>query len=289
MTDDQRANQEVRAYGSSHALARRLLLPAAGFLLLGLATVFSTAGIHLPGLALIAIGGVVLTVIAMRLSEPPAAAIEFGTDGIVFRDISTRLIPWREIRSVEISRVRERGAPVTREVATIAVSREFFATLSPKTIWPQEVVSLGDPTLIHLAYYRRDIAAQELAATIRAKLVDTSTEPWELHRPVPRELHNRLHRETVPSVANPGASAVMRLQRSGAIRSLLWGLLAVAVLIFIFGPVFGLRETGTQMRSRKIGEDHERRMRESLEQSDRARRKSEEDLARYRKELFGDR
>lgn len=67
------------------------------------------------------------------------------------------------------------------------------------------------------------------------------------------------------------------------------GALAIAFLLFIFGPVLGLRETGPQIRSRKIHEEHERRIQDTLEYSERERRRTEEDLKRYRKEIFGDR
>ncbi|MBL8565084.1 MAG: hypothetical protein JNM89_05145 [Hyphomicrobiaceae bacterium] len=72
-------------------------------------------------------------------------------------------------------------------------------------------------------------------------------------------------------------------------RTILAYLLAIAVFLFIFGPIFGLRETGTQMRSRRAAEEHERRIRETLEYSERERRRSEEELKRSEKEIFGDR
>ncbi len=72
-------------------------------------------------------------------------------------------------------------------------------------------------------------------------------------------------------------------------RNLMVYVLLVATLLFIFGPVIGLRETGTQSRSRRIGEEHERRIQETLEHSERERRRSEEKIRQYEKELFGDR
>ena len=67
------------------------------------------------------------------------------------------------------------------------------------------------------------------------------------------------------------------------------GAAAIAFLLFIFAPVLGLRETGSQIRSRKIHEEHERRIQGTLEYSERERRRTEEDVKRYRKEIFGDR
>lgn len=63
----------------------------------------------------------------------------------------------------------------------------------------------------------------------------------------------------------------------------------VAGLLFIFGPVLGLRETRTQTRSRIIYDEHERRQQETREHSERERRLSEEKIERARKEIFGDR
>lgn len=72
-------------------------------------------------------------------------------------------------------------------------------------------------------------------------------------------------------------------------KTILTGALGIALLLFVFGPVLGLRETGSQIRSRQIHEEHERRIKETLDYSDRERRRSQEDLERYRKEIFGDR
>jgi hypothetical protein len=73
------------------------------------------------------------------------------------------------------------------------------------------------------------------------------------------------------------------------IRSVLLSALAVVMLLFIFGPVLGLRETGSQARSRRIHEEHERRTRETLEASERDAKRSRDELERARKQLFGDR
>jgi len=75
----------------------------------------------------------------------------------------------------------------------------------------------------------------------------------------------------------------------GLIRNILISVLVVAVFLFIFGPVFGLRDTGTQTRSKRIAEEHERRIRETLEYSERERRRTEEFLNRAEKEIFGNR
>ncbi|MGD9786111.1 MAG: hypothetical protein AB7E80_06460 [Hyphomicrobiaceae bacterium] len=72
-------------------------------------------------------------------------------------------------------------------------------------------------------------------------------------------------------------------------RSILAYVLVIAALLFIFGPVFGLRDTRTQSRSQRIGEEHERRIQETLEHSERERRLSEEKRKRHEKEIFGDR
>ncbi len=65
--------------------------------------------------------------------------------------------------------------------------------------------------------------------------------------------------------------------------------LLIGLFLFIIAPVLGLRETRTQSRSRQISEEHERRIRETLEYSERERRSSEEFLKRAEKEIFGDR
>ncbi|MGD9784715.1 MAG: hypothetical protein AB7E80_01380 [Hyphomicrobiaceae bacterium] len=121
------------------------------------------------GLAPVGIGGGLLAVIAFRRAAAAVPAITVSSDGIVFRDVSSRMIPWREVRAVEIGSVREFSMPTSRRVVSVSVSRQFFATLSPKTLWPDEVVSIGDPTVIHIAYYRRDVPVDELADLIEAQ------------------------------------------------------------------------------------------------------------------------
>ncbi len=63
---------------------------------------------------------------------------------------------------------------------------------------------------------------------------------------------------------------------SKTVRTVLIWFTLIAALLFIFGPVFGLRETGQQTRSRLIQEDHERRMRRSEEELARAKHEMEE-------------
>lgn len=74
-----------------------------------------------------------------------------------------------------------------------------------------------------------------------------------------------------------------------ALQAFIVAVLVAATFLFIFGPVFGLRETGAQLRSRRIHEEHERRQRETREYSEREAQRSREQIERARKELFGDR
>lgn len=203
MTDPHLDPSDGHRSGSSHALAGRMAWPAAGFVLFGLAVLLVGEGSPLPGVALIGIGGALLAVIAVRLSQAPVDAIVLTADGIVFRDVSPRVIPWSEIRSVRIGRVREVSAPTTREVATIAVSPAFFATLSTKIVWSQEVVEIGDPTLIHLAYYRHDVSAQELAALIEAHLAGPSRTPDGTGDPAAPGPDGGRHRPSDPGDDSP--------------------------------------------------------------------------------------
>lgn len=165
MTMRRRQASEIREFGWSHSLAWRLFLPAMAFLLFGLTVLLATTSVF-AGMALAAIGGGLLLVITVRLATASVPAITVSAEGIVFRDVSSLIIPWREVRTVEIGHVREFSMPTTRRVVTISVSRQFFATLSPRKLWPSEVVVIGDPTVIHIAYYRRDVPVDELAELI---------------------------------------------------------------------------------------------------------------------------
>jgi hypothetical protein len=73
------------------------------------------------------------------------------------------------------------------------------------------------------------------------------------------------------------------------VRFVLYALCLFVLLLFIFGPVVGLRDTGTQARRRHAQEEHERRVEESLKRSVQDAKRTQEWLERSRKEIFGDR
>lgn len=169
MTSDDEDLHDTVAFGSSHGQAMSMLPVALIMTLFGVAVMVVAADSVLLGGAIAGLGGALLAVIAVRVAQQPKAAIVVSRDGLLFTDVSQQIIPWREIVAVEFNRVREISAPTKRRVVSIAVSRGFFATLSPKVAWPDEVVWIGEPTWIHLAYYRPDVPVDELAALIRAR------------------------------------------------------------------------------------------------------------------------
>ena len=73
------------------------------------------------------------------------------------------------------------------------------------------------------------------------------------------------------------------------VQFVLYALLLVVLVLFIFGPVFGLRENGAQLRRRLAQEEHQRHVEESLKRSEQDARRTREGLERSRKEIFGDR
>lgn len=139
-----------------------------------------------------------------------------------------------------------------------------------------------------MSNHRRDVLARELAEIIRAYLVDASMVPGGMKGSALLEPNSGMRLMADRGDARPRVVS-SKPRRGGFVGKLVLGAFAIAVLLFIFGPVLGLRETGSQIRSRKIHEEHERRIRDTLEYSERERRRSEEDLKRHRKEIFGDR
>lgn len=156
------------AFGSSHALARQVLLVALFFILFGFAVLILADDAVGPGSAIAGFGIALSGICAYRIWRPADAAIVLLRDGLVVKDVSQRIIPWGQIQSVEIHNVKEFSMPTTKRVASIAVTRSFLTTLTPQTLWPSEVVSVGEPTLIHLGYYHPDVDADELADAIEA-------------------------------------------------------------------------------------------------------------------------
>lgn len=134
---------------------------------------------------------------------------------------------------------------------------------------------------------RRDVLARELAEIIRAHLVDASMVPGGMEGSASLEPNLGMRRMADRGDARRRV-ARSKPQRGGFVGRLVLCGFVIAFLLFIFGPVLGLRETGSQIRSRKIHEEHERRIQDTLEYSERERRRTEEDLKRYRKEIFGD-
>lgn len=146
------------------------MLPVAVIMtLLGVAVMVFANNSGLLGGTIAGMGGALLAAIAVRVSQQPKSAIVVSRDGLLFTDVSQELIPWREIAAVKFNHVKEMHAPTTQRVVSVAVSRAFFAKLSDKILWPGEVVSIGEPTWIHLAYYRPDVPVDELAALIEAR------------------------------------------------------------------------------------------------------------------------
>lgn len=73
------------------------------------------------------------------------------------------------------------------------------------------------------------------------------------------------------------------------VQFVLYALLMVAFVLFIFGPVIGLRETGSQLRRRLAQEKHERHVEDTRKRSEEDSKRTQEWIERSRKEIFGDR
>ena len=164
--------QTTLEYAQSHDLALKMLPIALAGAVIGLFLMTPLDGSdieHRNGLSgglLLAISLIFLAVIIRRRMQPSVPGIVLSPQGLLFRDISAKIIPWNEILDVGedyVSAARDfRSTKVTR----IIVSPRFYDVLTAGAVQESLVGVGGDPSHIYLSYYHA-LPFVEFQAAIR--------------------------------------------------------------------------------------------------------------------------
>lgn len=147
-------------YAHSHDLARRALPFAVMGILLGL-FIMTPLDAAAPKSRDFWLGAIVVVIsigfigaIIHRRSRPNEASIVLSPRGILFRDISEKVIPWNEIREIGAKRVTRSRDVIGVKVTKLLVSERFFDTLIGDRWSDSSVAMRGDPAEIYVSYYQ---------------------------------------------------------------------------------------------------------------------------------------
>lgn len=161
-------------YGQSHDLARQFLPWSLGAIAVGLFLLMSLDGndpdteAKLLGGMAIAIGIAFLGVVIYRRTQPSVPGLVVSEQGILFRPISEKILPWDEIRDVTRDKVSAPRDFFSTKVVRLEVSPSFYERYTSGT-WHESVTGeSGDPSAIYLAYYL-DVPHEELYLAVRKR------------------------------------------------------------------------------------------------------------------------
>lgn len=147
-------------YAHSHDLARKFLPFALFGVLLGLFMMTPLDAAEprsrnfWAGALAIALSVLFFGIIVFRRSQPNRASIVLSPQGIVFRDISDKVIPWNEIREIGSKRVTIPRDVIGVKVTTLVVSERFLASLTQDKWLDSAIASAGSPSEIYVSYFQ---------------------------------------------------------------------------------------------------------------------------------------
>lgn len=159
MSSDFEDIQQTREYALSHHTARGMLPFTVGAFLLGSFLIVSHDGsqtgvndLLFGGLSIAAsLAGLAISVYKMR--SPTVASIVLSPEGVLFRDVSDKPIPWDEIREVGTAEVSMVDEFSSKRVTKLVVSYHYLRSLGLSSLPDSRVAEVGDPSTIYLSYY----------------------------------------------------------------------------------------------------------------------------------------
>lgn len=161
-------------YGHSHEMARQFLPWSLGVIALGLFLLMSLNGEDLDGKAkllggvCIATGIAFLGVIIYRSTQPSVPGLVVSEQGILFRIVSEKVIPWDEMRDVARDHVRASRDFFSTKAVRLDVSPAFYERYTNGRWYESVTGQSGDPSAIFLAYYL-DVPHEELYLAVRKR------------------------------------------------------------------------------------------------------------------------
>jgi hypothetical protein len=124
------------------------------FLMSPVGGVAGSARNPLLGAVIIALSLGMIALLAHRTRQPDIARIVLSRDGVLFRDLSERLIPWGAILEVDVTRVSKPGDLLSEEVTQLVVSKAFFRELkADRWLIPSVIARGGDASAIYISYF----------------------------------------------------------------------------------------------------------------------------------------
>lgn len=157
-------------YGQSHDMARKALPWTLGAVALGLFLMSEPTGEtdakgKLLGGIVIALALGFLAVLIYRRAQPSIPSLVLSEQGILFRPISDKLIPWDEIRAVTRDKVSGSKDFFSTKVVRLDVSPAFYERYTQAKWFDSTIGNSGDPSAIYLAYHL-DVPHDELLAAV---------------------------------------------------------------------------------------------------------------------------
>lgn len=161
MRPEAEAIYEKREYAHSHQTARGLMLFGLVCFLFGSFLIVSQRGPYGDTKGLV-FGGLAIAValaaffIGYRTGRQPSVArIVLSAEGVLFRDVSDRLIPWHDVKDVGTADVMMEGDINSTKVTKLVVSRAFIQSLDLSSPFDSRIVRVGEPSEIYLSYYHK--------------------------------------------------------------------------------------------------------------------------------------
>ncbi len=146
-------------YGQTHDVARQHLPYALIGILLGLFLLTPFDGRTLSGKP--ALAGVIallmsfvyLGFILYRAIQPSIPNIVLSPDGVLFRQVSDKPIPWNVIEEIGTAKVRASRDFFSTRVAMLVVSESYYNSLDLSFFTERVIGEGGDPSAIYISYY----------------------------------------------------------------------------------------------------------------------------------------
>ncbi len=146
-------------YGQSHRLAAKALPWTIGTIALGLFILAEPTGSTIKpkeqmlGSLVIAIALAFVVALIYRRARPSVPDVTLDEQGVTFRTLSEKVIPWDEIRAVKRDRVTGHKALFSTPVVRLEVSPQFYERIVQSRWLDRTVGESGDPSAIFLAFY----------------------------------------------------------------------------------------------------------------------------------------
>lgn len=264
-------------YGHSHDMARSALPWTLGAIALGLFMIFSVDGGSSSRDAKNALlGGIVIAgallflgVLVYRRAQPSVPSLVISEQGILFRLVSEKVIPWDEVRDVRRDKVRAGRDFLSTKVVRIALSPAFYERYTEGR-WHESVTgeSGSRDSAIFLAYYL-NVPHEELYVAVRKRwlafshrAVGAAAEAIDALADSARTHHTRPlagsgagvtpRRNSVMQRASSfeGLAALGGLVRGASFGQIAGSVTALAIIAALLSNILGLWATEAQVKGR---------------------------------------